>query len=128
MTLHTLARATYARPDLTARSPRAVEYDLLARATAALTEAWPKRKADFGALAAAVDRNLRLWSTLGADVADPGNALPQALRAQLFYLYQFTAEHSRAVLDGAASVEVLVDINTAVMRGLRGQSAPAGAA
>jgi len=63
---------------------------------------------------------MRLWSTLALDVAQPENGLPSALRAQLFYLYQFTTEHSRAVLKGAASVEVLVDINTAVMRGLRG--------
>ena len=31
-----------------------------------------------------------------------------------------SAGHTRSVLDGRASVEVLVDINTAVMRGLRG--------
>ncbi len=54
-------------------------------------------------------------------MALPGISLPAALRARLFYLYEFTARHSRAVLDGKASVEVLVDINTAVMRGLRGE-------
>ena len=64
--------------------------------------------------------NARLWSTLGADVADPGNGLPQKLRAQLYYLFEFTAQHSRLVLDGSAGAEVLIDINTAVMRGLRG--------
>ncbi|MFN6978293.1 MAG: flagellar biosynthesis regulator FlaF [Gemmobacter sp.] len=42
------------------------------------------------------------------------------MRAQLFYLYEFTAAHSRRVLDGTASVEALVDVNTAMMRGLRG--------
>ena len=89
--------------------------------TAKCSAAWPKRDTNFAALATALDANLRLWTTLGADVAGPGNALPQALRAQLFYLYEFTAEHSRAVLEGRASVEVLVDINTAVMRGLRGE-------
>ena len=47
-------------------------------------------------------------------------ATPAALRARLFYLYEFTAQHSRAVLDDKASVEVLADINMAVMRGLRG--------
>jgi flagellar protein FlaF len=58
-------------------------------------------------------------------VAQPGNCLPAALRARLFYLYQFTAQHSRAVLDGKANVEVLADINTAVMRGLRGEGGAA---
>lgn len=125
MTVHLMAQRAYARPDVTARNPRSVEYDLLARATADLTAAWPRRDRDFAALARALDANLQLWTTLGADVADPGNALPQALRAQLFYLYEFTAEHSRAVLEGRSSVEVLVDINTAVMRGLRGQGGAA---
>lgn len=125
MTVHLMAQRAYARPDVTARNPRSVEYDLLARATADLGTAWAQRSQNFATLAAAIDANLRLWTMLGADVADPGNALPQALRAQLFYLYEFTADHSRAVLEGRSSVEVLVDINTAVMRGLRGEGGAA---
>ena len=121
MTVHLMARRAYARPDVSARNPRSVEYDLLARCTADLNGAWNRRDTDFATLAKALDANLRLWATLGADVADPGNALPRPLRAQLFYLYEFTAHHSRAILEGASSVSVLVDINTAVMRGLRGE-------
>ncbi|MFN3645578.1 MAG: flagellar biosynthesis regulator FlaF [Gemmobacter sp.] len=114
------ARTAYARPEAPARTPRSIEYDLLARITQALGNAWQDRKQNFPALAAAISDNTRLWSTLAADVADPGNALPRPLRAQLFYLYQFSEQHGRKVLAGEASVEVLVDINTAVMRGLRG--------
>ncbi|MEZ5796992.1 MAG: flagellar biosynthesis regulator FlaF [Paracoccaceae bacterium] len=58
-------------------------------------------------------------------MADDGNSLPGALRARLFYLYQFTAEHSRRIRAGAASPEVLVEINTAVLRGLRGEGTAA---
>jgi flagellar protein FlaF len=114
------ARAAYARPEAPGRSPRALEYELLARATKALSTA----RADgvsHAQVLAALNENQRLWSTLAADVAEPENGLPQQLRAQLFYLYEFTAHHSRAVRDKKASVEVLIDINTAVMRGLRGQ-------
>lgn len=102
------------------RTPRAQEYDLLARCTQKLSMAWMRRKEDFPMLATALTENLRLWSALAADVAEKGNGLPPPLRAQLFYLYEFTAGHTRSVLDGRASVEVLIDINTAVMRGLRG--------
>lgn len=115
------APSPYARPDTAARTPRSMEYELLARATKLLTRAWSGRKQDFPGLASALNENLRLWSTLAADVAEPANGLPAALRAQLFYLYQFTSEHSRAVLADGGSVEVLIDINTAVMRGLRGE-------
>ena len=118
-------QSPYARPDTAARTPRSMEYELLARATKALTRAWSGRKQDFPGLATALNENLRLWSTLAADVAEPSNGLPAALRAQLFYLYQFTAEHSRAVLADGGSVAVLIDINTAVMRGLRGEGTAA---
>lgn len=114
------ARTAYARPDAPQKNPRATEYDLFARITRQLSAA---TRQDFAALTRALHENLRLWRTLAADVADPGNSLPPALRARLFYLYQFTDQHSRKVLDGSAEAGVLVDINTAVMRGLRGEVA-----
>ena len=120
--MHQQARAAYGRPDVALRSPRALEYDLLARATAAL-RAVENGKKGFPALAEALDRNLRLWRALALDLADAENALPSPLRAQLFYLYEFTAQHSRAVLDGQGNAGALVDINMAVMRGLRGEAA-----
>ncbi len=116
------ARSAYARPDVATRTPRMVEYDLIARITQRLSATWAKRRGDFPAFALALSDNQRLWSTLAADVAEPSNGLPAALRAQLFYLYQFTVEHSRTVLDDKGSIEVLIDINTAVMRGLRGEA------
>jgi flagellar protein FlaF len=116
----TNARAAYGQREAPVRTARAHEYDLLARCTQKLAMAWTRRKDDFPLLATALTENLQLWSTLAADVAEKGNGLPAPLRAQLFYLYEFTAGHTRAVLENNASVEVLVDINTAVMRGLRG--------
>ena len=116
----TQAGAIYARPESPQKTPRALEYELLARVTQALTVAWAARKQNYSGLMTALDDNLRLWATLAADVAEPTNGLPAPLRAQLFYLYEFSVQHSRAVRDDTASVEVLIDINTAVMRGLRG--------
>ncbi len=115
----------YARQEAPTRSFRSVEYDLLAQVTRRLRSAWANRDADFPGLARAVADNQQVWSTLAGDVALPGNGLPAQLRARLFYLHEFTAHHSRAVLDGRASVEVLADINTAVMRGLRGDGGAA---
>jgi flagellar biosynthesis activator protein FlaF len=110
----------YARPDASLRPMRSIEYEALARATKLLAAAWPKRKENFPALVGALNQNLALWSTLAADVADPKNGLPSGLRAQLFYLYEFSEQHSRGIMEGRSSVGVLIDINTAVMRGLRG--------
>lgn len=119
------APIAYARQEAPTRSLRAVEYDLLAQVTRRLRSAWSNREADFPGLVRALTDNQQLWSALAADVALPGNSLPAALRARLFYLYEFTAQHSRSVLDGKASVEVLAEINTAVMRGLRGDGGAA---
>jgi flagellar protein FlaF len=118
-----VAHAAYSRPNYSQRSERDLEYDLLARATKSLSQAMCARSSNFPKLYAALDENERLWSTLAVDVAEPGNGLPAALRAQLFYLYEFTVQHSAAVRERDASVQVLIDINTAVMRGLRGQGA-----
>lgn len=116
-----IARAAYGQREAPVRTNRSHEYDLLARCTQQLAMAWTRRKENFPSLAVALTENLQLWSALAADVAEAGNGLPAPLRAQLFYLYEFTAGHTRAVLDQRGSVEVLVDINTAVMRGLRGE-------
>lgn len=110
----------YARRETPARSLRSIEYDLIAQVTQRLRTAWVNRTADFPALVAALTDNQKLWSTLASDVALPDNGLPAQLRAQLFYLYEFTNHHSRAVLDRGASAEVLTDINMAMLRGLRG--------
>ena len=115
----------YARQEAPTRSFRSIEYDLLAQVTRRLRSAWANRDTDFPGLARALADNQQLWSTLAADVALPGNSLPAPLRARLFYLYEFTAHHSRLALDGRANVEVLADINTAVMRGLRGDGGAA---
>jgi flagellar protein FlaF len=118
-------RAAYARPDTPVRSPRALEYELFARITRALAEAWEGRRDRPAALARAVHDNGRLWRALAADVADPGNALPPELRARLFYLHEFSVAHGRKVLDGSAEAGALVEVNRAVMRGLRGEGGAA---
>jgi flagellar biosynthesis activator protein FlaF len=120
MTYAQTAQRSYARADAPMRSTRSIEYDILARTTKALTSAARRKTEDYAGLVAALHDNQRLWSTFAADVADDDNGLPQALRARLFYLFEFTVTHSRHILDGHGSVDVLVDINTAVMRGLRG--------
>lgn len=118
------ARSAYGRPETPVKSNRQIEYDLFARITRQLADSQRRRDSDFATFARAVHENTRLWTVLAADVALPGNGLPAPLRAQLFYLYEFTATHSRKVLRDGASVDVLIDINTAIMRGLRGEGEP----
>lgn len=98
------------------RTPRGTEYEALAKVTHQLKDALTS---PFSQLAAALHENRRLWTVLAADVADSKNGLPDTLRAQVFYLAEFTFEHSRKVLSKGEDPSVLIEINTAVMRGLR---------
>ena len=122
MTIANRTQRPYGQFTAPIRTARSIEYELLARVTRRLSSAWANRRQDFPAVAVAIADNTQVWTTLAVNVASPGNGLPDALRAQLFYLYQFSELHGRKVLAGTASVEVLVDINTAVMRGLRGET------
>jgi len=115
----TLAKTAYSAPGQPTRTARGNEYELFARITHRLKAAMALGEAGFSTLARALHENRRLWTTLAADVADPGNQLPAPLRARIFYLAEFTSQHTRKVLAGSSGAEVLVDINTAIMRGLR---------
>jgi flagellar biosynthesis activator protein FlaF len=119
VTAQIMARAAYASPAAPTRTPRAIEYDAFARVTHRLRSALAPGAGAFSALARALHDNRSLWTALAADVADSDNGLPKDLRAQIFYLAEFATAHSRKILAGEASADILVEINTAVMRGLR---------
>lgn len=108
------------------KSPSQIEYQAFARVTQALSRTAAPEKATakdggFARLASALHDNLRLWTIVARDVAGGGNALPDGLRSQLFYLSEFTRHHTALVLKGEAEAEPLIEINTAIMRGLRQQ-------
>ncbi|MFV0475109.1 MAG: flagellar biosynthesis regulator FlaF [Pikeienuella sp.] len=120
MNAHNRAAAAYGD----AKSPRQVEYLAFARITRTLSEASAALEAGgafeaFARLVAALHENMKLWTFIAAQVANPGNALPQNLRAQLFYLFEFTNAHTKLILSREADTQPLIDVNTAVMRGLR---------
>jgi len=120
LTAQFMAKTAYSAPKQTAvHTPRAIEYEIFAQVTARMRSA--ERAGSFPALAAALHDNRKLWTALAGDVAEDDNGLPDALRARLFYLAKFTTEHTSKILAGKEQVGVLVEINTAVMRGL-GQS------
>lgn len=112
------ARRAYAPAHSPLLTSRSTEYQAFSSATKKLRAAAMGSALDFPRLAVAIHENRALWTTLAADIADPGNRLPDTLRAQIFYLAEFTEHHSRRVLRGASDAEPLIDINTAVMRGL----------
>ncbi len=116
------AQQAYGRSHSPVRTGRTTELQLFGQITARLRDAAAARPLDFPKLAAALYENRRLWTHLAAEVADGENELPKDLRARIFYLAEFTGLHTDLILRGTAEVEPLIDINTAVMRGLAAEA------
>jgi len=112
--------SAYASAAAPIRTERDSEYAVFARVTHALKSLDETDKRAFPQLAEAVTDNQRLWSTLSEDLMQDDNKLPDALRAQLIGLAEFVRKHGMQVLAGKASIVPLIDINTSIMRGLRG--------
>jgi flagellar biosynthesis activator protein FlaF len=122
MNVAAFAQSTYGAHARTVKTPRDIEYDVLARITARLRRATAPDGGTFPELVSALDENARLWTAFASDLAHPDNLFPDELRARLFSLGQFTLAHTGKVLSGQASADALIEINTAVMRGLRAAS------
>ena len=117
------AHRAYSEASAPTRTARGTEYEVIARVTTRMRSAYDKGPAEFSALAEALYDNRKLWSIFATDLADAGNRLPGELKARLLYLAEFTHHHTSKVLAREASVEPLLEVNMAVLRGLRGEAA-----
>lgn len=118
MTALDQAQVAYGSSARITRTPRDIEFEVLARVTRRLRSA-TEPGARYADLASAIHDNRSLWGIFATDLMTPGNGLPGDLRKGLLSLARFVEDHSSKVLRDAATVEPLVEINTAVMRGLR---------
>ncbi|UWQ74860.1 flagellar biosynthesis regulator FlaF [Leisingera sp. M658] len=114
------AKSAYSAAKAPTRTAKNFEYEVIARVTRRLIAAAQKGRNGFTELAAALNDNRKLWSIFSADLASKGNPLPDELKLSLFELAEFTRQHTSQVLQRKADVRPLVEINTAIMRGLRG--------
>ncbi|MGR3761356.1 flagellar biosynthesis regulator FlaF [Roseobacteraceae bacterium NS-SX3] len=113
------AKSAYSAAKAPTRTAKNFEYEVIGRITRRLVAAAQKGRPGFKELAEALNDNSRLWTIFTTDLASSGNPLPAELKEQLFYLAEFTRQHTSKVLARKAGVQPLVEINTAIMRGLR---------
>ena len=66
-------------------------------------------------MAEALNDNSKLWNLLFLDMTHEGNTLPMELRNGLIYLAEFTRIHSKKVLEGDATPDVLIEINKSII-------------
>ncbi len=111
------AQRAYAPTQTSTRTARSVEYEVIARISHRLKRAMQQK--DFPALADALHENNKLWMTLAIDVANPDNLLPEDLRAKIVYLAEFTRQHAQKVMQKRESALPLLEINAAILKGLK---------
>ena len=111
-----------------AENPRDLEYRLFAQVTRALIDAAALDKSEIGQRADALDWNRRLWATLGADCADPGNQLPKPLRASFISLAIWVDKHTSLAIRNKEDIEPLIEVNRMIMQGLAPAPVAANAA
>ena len=113
------AQRAYAPEMAALRTPRSLEYDAIAHVTRRMKQAQSKGDQDFPGLVAALEKNRKLWQIFATEVASQKNGLAPALRAQVFFLAEFTFAHTREVLKRRTDITDLIEVNTAIMRGLK---------
>lgn len=111
-----LAQKAYSATSAPIRTDRGNEYEVFARITRQLKTAC--RETNYPDFIRALHENRQMWTLLAVDVADADNGLPRQLRAQIFYLAEFTQLHTSRIISGDGDVSALIEINTSVMRGL----------
>jgi flagellar protein FlaF len=66
----------------------------------------------------ALNGNIRLWSLLMQDLSNPGNALPDAIKARYVSLGLFARRSSLKAITNGADLAALIRINTDVLEAL----------
>ena len=69
----------------------------------------------------ALNGNIRLWSLLIADLYEPGNSLPDTLKATYISLGLFARRVSMAALTSAMDLSTLIRLNTDILDALHQQ-------
>jgi len=114
----------YQQATARSESPRETEYRIFGQVTRALIDA-AQAPDDLGKRVDALDWNRRLWMTLAADCAQPGNELPVEVRARIISLSMWVGRHTSAVVRREEDFEPLIDLNRTMMQGLSARIAAA---
>ena len=77
-----------------------------------------------GGLRDALFENQRIWGALRLDLAEPGNTMPDALKASLISIALWVDRQTTGLMAGQGQVAGLIEINGNIIAGLAGQVAP----
>lgn len=115
------AQRAYSSASAPTRTARGIEYEIIARITTRIRTAEAEGASGFSALAQALADNRKLWGIFVTEMASKTNPFPAELKSRIVYLAKFTNDHTSKVLARQATAAPLLDVNTAILRGLRGE-------
>jgi flagellar biosynthesis activator protein FlaF len=115
------AQGGYEASTKTINSDSGMEYQVFARVTRDLSNIRTGAPDYHAKKAAALNKNMKLWSILAVEVANENNKLPPQLRSNIFQLAEFTRHHTSKIYAGEGELRILIEVNTMIMRGLRTQ-------
>jgi len=106
----------YRQNQVASETPRQVECHAMAMVTGRMHAAHESE--DMQGLISACFDNQKLWNIFIVDLANPQNALPDDLKANLISLGLWVRKHTSQVMQGKASPESLIQVNRNIMDGL----------
>jgi flagellar protein FlaF len=113
-----MSYAAYASVQAAIETPRDLEIRAISHITRQLVDA-NTAEAEPLDRARALNGNIRLWTMLVEDLSDPGNALPDAIKASYISLGLFANRTSVAALTAAGSdLSSLIRINVDLLEAL----------
>lgn len=122
MSIAQAAARAYSGNQPQTKSLRDLEYDVFLGVTRELKRLHANEGPSYPRLVEALNKNEKLWTEIGVQVAQSDNALPKELRANLFYMARFVSHQTDKILKRDADLSSLIDVNVAVLRGLKGVS------
>ena len=112
-----MSLAAYQRIRRIAESPRAAEARLLGEVTGEMVRLRDAGREPIAWMPALI-RNREVWNAFADACATRGNALPDALRAQIISISLWVDRHTSAIAAGHEDVEPLVEVNRLMIAGL----------
>ena len=115
-----MSYAAYANVQKASETPRDIEIRAVSDITRRLADVNQPGVAPLDRILALND-NILLWNTLIEDLEDPGNALPDTLKASYISIGMFVRRSSLAALAQETNLATLIGINTDVLEALNQQ-------
>lgn len=128
-----MSLAAYKKTIRESETPRQIERRILSRVTHDLaengkgfdtSETFSERLSILSnGLRDSLYENQRFWSALRHDLAEPGNAMPDSIKASLISLALWVDRQTSELMSGRGTLAGLIEINANIAAGLAGQPA-----